>query len=392
MAEGIEKAAAAFDAVISADPNSATARKGGKGIDNSGLPDQVFKNVGQLDPDSDAKGGGDDEDLDYGQENPDKAAKADSGDPRRRKKEDSDGDDDESDGDDTGVGEDEDGDTGDSDDDADGDEDADSDDDEETSKEEAELLKREVEVTVDGEPVTVSLQEALQGYVRTETFHRRMNQLDEAKKIVRRAATDAVHNYEYSTNLAKEMEEHMAKMIPPEPNWDEEFKKDPIAARNLQKYYEQAKTFKAELQGKLTEARKKQAESDKTQLAAFADEESTKFDQMNAKNWSDPKKKAKDLQSMRKTGLALGFSEEELSQVYDSRMLSVLLKASKYDRMMASKPKPVVKTVQQPITPGAGSAKARTARKGVTSAMKRLNRTGRIDDAAVVFDQLIVER
>jgi hypothetical protein len=132
----------------------------------------------------------------------------------------------------------------------------------------------------------------------------------------------------------------------------------------------------------------KQQASNQAQLAAFAEEESQKFEQANRKYWSDPNKKAKDLQSMRKTGLSSGFSEEELSQVYDSRMLTVLLKASKYDRMMANKPKPVVR-VDKPIPPGAGSAKQRTAHKGVSSAMKRLNQTGSIDDAAVVFDQIL---
>jgi hypothetical protein len=70
-------------------------------------------------------------------------------------------------------------------------------------------------------------------------------------------------------------------------------------------------------------------------------------------------------------------------------MLQVLLKASKYDRMMAAKPKPFIRPQGKPISPGAGSAKSRTAQKGVTSAMKRLNRTGSIEDAAVVFDQII---
>jgi len=383
MAEGIDKAAAAFEAVINGDPNTVAKKTGGKGVDNSGPPEVLFGNVGELDPDTDARGGGDDED----EVDEDKAEK-DKTDPRGPRKRDKEADDDgEESDDDDGDGDESDGDAGDE-----GDPESDDglpDDDEETSKEDAEFLKREVELTVDGEPVTVSLQEALQGYVRTETFHRRMNQLDEAKKIVRRAAADAVQNYEHSMGLAKEMQAHMDKMIPKEPDWDEEFKKNPEQARSLQKYYEQTRAFREELRGKMTEAQKKVADSNSVQLAAFAEEESAKFDAANRKNWSDPKKKAKDLQSMRRTGLTLGFSEEELSQVYDSRMLQVLLKASKYDRMMAAKPKPVVKNVNKPIAPGAGSAKQRTAQKDVSSAMKRLNRTGRIDDAAVVFDQLI---
>jgi hypothetical protein len=113
---------------------------------------------------------------------------------------------------------------------------------------------------------------------------------------------------------------------------------------------------------------------------------------MNRKYWTDPKRRAKDLQSMRRTGLSAGFGEEELSQVYDSRMLQILLKASKFDRMMAAKPKPIVRQPQgKPIPPGAGSARTRTAQRGATSAMKRLNRSGSIEDAAVVFDQFLAK-
>jgi len=214
--------------------------------------------------------------------------------------------------------------------------------------------------------------------------------LDEAKKIVRRAAADAVQNYEYSMNVARQMQAHMDTMIPKEPDWDAEFAKDPAHARELQRYYEKAKGFQTQIQAQMQEANQRQAQMNANQLAAFAEEESAKFEADNRKTWSDPKKKVKDLQSMRRTGLSAGFSEEELSQVYDSRMLKVLLKASKYDRMMAAKPKPVVQApAAKPIPPGTGSAKQRTVQKGVTTAMKRLNRTGSIEDAAVVFDQII---
>jgi hypothetical protein len=367
----LEQAAQAFDTAIKSE--SVPSRPAKKPDDAGGPKDAIFKNLGnaEVDEESPAKGGGDDEEeLLYGDS--DQNSKADPRDPRKGNDKDRKGDDDESDGDDA---------SGEEDDSPDRDPDAD----EEGTEAE---LQRKVEVTVDGEPVEVTLKEALEGYVRTETFHRRMNQVDEAKKIVRRAAADAVHNYEYSITIAKEMEAWMETMVPKEPNWDEEYAKDAGRARELQKYYEKAKEFRDTLRTQQSEIQKKQMESNSTQLAAFAEEEAQKFELSNRKYWSDPKKKAKDLQSMRKTGLSSGFTEEELSQVYDSRMLSVLLKASKYDRMMANKPKPVVR-IEKPIPPGAGSAKRRTAQKGVTSAMNRLNRTGSVEDAAVVFDQII---
>lgn len=343
--------------------------------------EDMFPNVttgNEVDEESPAKGGGDDEsdpeEVLYAKDVKDGKAG-----PRNPSEEDgSDSDGDDADGD-SESGEDE-----------SDDEDDDSGEEGAEDEEEAALLARKVEVTVDGKPAEVTIKEALDGYIRTETFHQRMNQLDEAKKIVRRAAADAVHNYEYSMNVAKQMEAHMEQMIPKEPDWDAEFQKDPAHARELQRYYEKANGFRAQMRAQMEEANKKMAESNQTQLAAFAEEEAARFEAANRKNWSDPKKKAKDLKSMRQTGLSSGFTEEELSQVYDSRMLQVLLKASKYDRMMAAKPKPVVRQPQgKPVAPGAGSAKSRTAQKGVSSAMKRLNRTGRLDDAAVVFDQLL---
>src|SRR6188768_3097684 len=118
--ESLEQAAQAFDAVINADPNSPAGRSGGKGVDNSGTPMTLFKNVGVLDPDTDPKGGGDDlplagvEDPIYGEEDQDKGPKGRAGGPKRGKKPDSDGDDDEQRGDDEGGEEDDgDGDSGD---------------------------------------------------------------------------------------------------------------------------------------------------------------------------------------------------------------------------------------------------------------------------------------
>ena len=372
MADGMEKAAEAFEAVINSEATPVA--KPRNAVDRTEGPvDTIFKNAGQLDPDTEAKGGGDDE------PDPEEAIYADDEvQAKKGPRDPSKGDDEDREGDDADADK------------PDGD--PDDEDEPEEEEEESAVLAQEVEVNVDGEPKKVTVKEALEGYVRTETFHQRMNQLDEAKKIVRRAAADAVQNYEYSMQVAKQMEAHMAQMIPAEPDWDKEFAADPVKARQLQQYYEKANGFKSALQAQMAEASKKVQESNMIQTQAFAEEEAGKFEAMNRKYWTDPKRKAKDLSSMRKTGLAAGFAEEELSQVYDSRMLQVLLKASKYDRMMAAKPKPVVRAQAKPIPPGAGSAKQRTAHKGVTSAMKRLNRTGSIDDAAAVFDQILAKQ
>jgi hypothetical protein len=355
--DGLEDAAKAFDADIASEVPSNRPAPGPKKDITDGPPERLFGDVGELevDDESPAKGGGDDEE------------------PKRAKKDPED--------DDVDADEDVDDEAGD-------------DEEEEEEGEDAEFLNQEVSVLVDGEEQTVTLKEALDGYTRTQTFHKRMNEIEEAKQVIQQTATDAVQNYEYSVGLAKQIEAHLEKLVPPEPNWDEEFKKNPVRAREMQKYYDQVKGFRAEMDKQLAEANEKMQHHSAVQLKGYVETESKRFDAKNAKHWSaDPKKKGKDLQAMRRTALAEGFTEEEVSQVYDSRMLQVLLKASKYDRMMASRPKPVTLVAKggakKVVPSGSGSARAKTANKGFTTAMKRLNKTGHIEDAAVVFDEII---
>jgi hypothetical protein len=346
MADPIDDAAKAFDADIATE--SKAPGKSPKG-DNTGPPERMFENVGKLEEDEDSptKGGGDDEEL-AGPE-PDEE--------------------------DEDIGE----------------EVEEEEEEEEAEGVDPELLAQEFTVMVDGKEQVVPLKEALEGYVRTQTFHQRMNEVDEAKKIIQRTAADAVHNYEYSVNVAKEIEGYLATLVPPEPNWDEEFQKNPVKAREMQKYYDQVRGFRKTLQDKLGAAAEERQKSDAVQLSAYAEEEAKKFDRANTKHWAtDPKRKSKDLQAMRRTALTQGFSEEEISQVYDSRMLQVLLKASKYDRIMASRPKPVQQgNGTRPVPTQGGPTRKKVISRSFQTASKQLAKSGSIEDAAVVFDQII---
>jgi hypothetical protein len=344
---GMDEAAQAFDAEIAPNGPATPTPKG----DKSSPAEAVFPNLGipEVDEDSPAKGGGDDEDesLYADEEAGEEADEEESADEP-----------DEPDEDDEEAADDED-------------------------------LGTKYKITVDGEEAEVTVKEALEGYIRTETFHRRLSELGENQQIVQRAAADVVAGYEHVKQMADLMEQQMVQLVPPEPNWDELFKTDPGKARGLQKYYQQVEEFKKGLQKQREEAAAKLDEHQSAQLRSYAEQESLRFARINQKNWgTDPKKKAKDLQSMRRTALQEGFSEDEINQVFDSRMLMVLLKASKYDRMIAARPKPIARQVAgKAVTPGPGNK--RTGRKGLTVAMKTLARTGNIHDAAPVFDEII---
>ena len=98
-----------------------------------------------------------------------------------------------------------------------------------------------------------------------------------------------------------------------------------------------------------------------------------------------------EYKEMRKVALELGFTEQEVGTVFDPRMLQVLHGYSKYRRLTASKPRPVMPDRGRTMTPGASRPIAASgARRGIDDALKTLARTGgSIDSTAAVFEKLI---
>lgn len=248
-----------------------------------------------------------------------------------------------------------------------------------------ELLKREFEVMVDGEPVTVPLQEALNGYIRQKTFDQRMNKAAEVTRAVEQRFEEVQQATQVVIDMYAEAAEVVKAIQPQEPDWDKLFSENPQQARIIQKNFQEFQAKVAEVQKKHSEAIQKVQQEEARRTAEFARTEAPKF--ASLAKWRTPEERGKDIASMRKTALAVGLSEKEVSNIFDSRYLHILLKASKYDRMMAAKPKPVSKTIK-PVSPGAGRTN-RTAPKGISKAQRQLSRSGSIHDAAPVFAEIL---
>jgi hypothetical protein len=92
---------------------------------------------------------------------------------------------------------------------------------------------------------------------------------------------------------------------------------------------------------------------------------------------------------MRRAGQEYGFGEQELATVYDPRMLAVLHDASKYRRMTANKPRPVMPDKGRTLAPGAARPMGSAARRGIDDLQSKLAKSGKLDDAAALFQRLI---
>lgn len=361
----LEQAATAFDAIDSGKaPPSPEARRSAT-LDMG----DIFGDMGSLevDEESPARGGGDDLPI-----KGEKSAKS-----KRPEDEDEDDDPEVIDGDEDEDGE-------------EPDEDAD---DEDDAEDEDPALKGKFEVIVDGEPVQVELREALNGYIRTETFHRRLNELNEYKETLAVNATQLYEDRKKAVELISDLQKLTDQLIPKEPDWDEEYKRDPAAARRLQKQYDDIKKVKAGLDAEKGNINKAQTKESEEQFVEYRRGENIKLLRAYP-HWQDPKdgveKMKKDLTMMHKSLSDVGFTDDEIKTIYDSRMVKVAMKAARYDRLMAKNIKAVPEGNNKP--PNSGGGRNRTAPKGNRIARDALRKTGSVEAAASVFTDIITPK
>ena len=245
-------------------------------------------------------------------------------------------------------------------------------------------------VTVDGAEHEVTLEEALGGYVRQETFHQRMNALNHLHNETEQERAMLQQNWVKWHKARRDYEEDFANIIPVEPNWDQLFETNPQGANLQRKVFETLYSkLNASRQARANREVEEQAEKDRL-THKFAVNGFTRFVSENIKSMPDKVTLDKNVASMRRTAAAAGFSEYEIATVYDHRMLNILLKASKYDRMMANKPKAIIPGKGKTLTPGAATPLSGNGRRsGLDDAQRRLASSGKIQDAVEVFRRML---
>lgn len=105
--------------------------------------------------------------------------------------------------------------------------------------------------------------------------------------------------------------------------------------------------------------------------------------------YSDPVKGETLRSDLRKFAKNLGFSDEELSSVRDSRHVVTLFKAMQYDKLQQSKPQVNKRVIDAPRTMKSGNSNTAVNADQTKRSMAQLKQTGRVRDAASVFEQFI---
>jgi len=246
-------------------------------------------------------------------------------------------------------------------------------------------------VRVGKEEVEVPLDELLKGYSRTADYTRKTQEIADQRKAVEAEKAKIEEASKLRDTYAQRLGiiEQMLKQQDSGEDLASLKETDPIGyAVKVAEQAEREKQLsavRAEQQRIAQQQQGEQQERLKTYLAQEAQKLAEAIPEMN-----DPAKGQAIRTDIRNFAQKLGYSEQELSQVYDSRAVTALYKAMQYDKLMSGKGDATKKVQQAPkmLKPGTSTPEARQTQE-VKQLRGRLKKSGKARDAASLFERFL---
>ena len=260
----------------------------------------------------------------------------------------------------------------------------------ESEDDEVEVEERKTyRVKSGGEEKEVTLQELVSGYQKGDDYTKKSQALAEQRKAVEAEA--------YAVNEAMQMREQYARRLGQVQqllqedngqfaNLEELKENDPIQyAIRVAEQTENNKKLQLlqQEQNKLAHAQQHQVAQHQAKVVAHEASMLTE----KVKEFSDPKKSEQLKGEIRNFGKSIGFTDNELSQVYDHRHVMVMQKAMEYDKLQKANPSVTKKLAKAPKMSKKGNKIAKTD--VYTKQKKRLKSSGKLTDAVDVFKNFI---
>ena len=253
----------------------------------------------------------------------------------------------------------------------------DQEDDGEEVEEEVQLYK----VKIDGEEAEVTLEEALSGYQRERTFHKRMNEISQKSKAIE---AESAETKRLRDEYARGLQQLDQALRVPEPNWEELRRtktNEEFASIHAEYQIQQNNLAKVQQQQQAIMSQQ-QAEAQ----AQYQNHLKTEFDTMLDKipTWRDEKvREAERSKVISYAKSHMGYTDDEIAQASDHRAIVTLRKAMLYDELMGGKTqaKKKVKTAPKMVKAGSPKTKSEVVSKRNQDMMKRFNNNSTIEGA-----------
>jgi hypothetical protein len=243
-------------------------------------------------------------------------------------------------------------------------------------------------IKVDGKDVEVTLDELQKGYSRTQDYTRKTQQVAEMRKQTEAQLTAIRAEREQYAQLLGALSEQVKAAAEPQIDWDRLYQEDPIEyvrqREVMRENREKAAAIQAEQQRLAEISQQEQMQKLQTHKAK---ESQALLEAIPT--WKDPAKAKAEKAMLIEFGQKMGFTPQELGNIYDHRVVLALRKAALYDQMQAKRQgiKPVTNNGPKPAKPGAAGRVSQMS--DAVRAKQRLAKTGRVDDAASAIELLL---
>ena len=261
---------------------------------------------------------------------------------------------------------------------------------EDDESEEVEVEERKTyRVKASGEEKDVTLDELVSGYQKSTDYTQKSQTLAAERKKVEAHAQEiqnAMRTREAYAQKLSQVEQYLTSQAKPGENLEELKENDPIQyAITVAEQTEANKKINTIRQEQQKVAQEQHHYRLQQQNQVVANEALMLSEKV--KEFSDPKKAEQIKSDIRTFGKSVGFSDQELSQVYDHRHVMILQKAMAYDKLQKANPGVNKKLKSAPKM--ASKTKKVTNTDTYTKQKKRLKGTGSLDDATSVFTNFL---
>ena len=262
--------------------------------------------------------------------------------------------------------------------------------DEEEAEDEYEVEEQKTyKVKANGTEQEVTLDELVSGFQKGSDYTKKSQELAAQKQAVQQEAhaiQEAMQLREEYSHRLSQVQQLLQNQGDDGVDMAELKENDPIAwSIKTAEKTEQNKKLQllAAEQDKLAYAQRQQVSQHQAKVVAH--EAELLVSEM--KEFSDPKKAEQVKKDIRSYGKAIGFTDQELAQVYDHRHVMVLHKAAQWDKLQKANPSVNKRLVNAPKMAKKGNKVAKLTT--VTKQKNKLKSSGSIADATELFKNFI---
>lgn len=250
--------------------------------------------------------------------------------------------------------------------------------------------KPRYKVKASGEEVEVTLDDLIKGYQREADYTKKTQTLAEQRKQVEseRAVIEQAKQERDQYQQRLVAIENALRQAPQE-NLEALKETDPIGyAVKVAEQTQRDKQLQVISAERQRIAHQQQAEQSQ-HLSQFLAVEANKLAEA-IPEYADEQKSVQVKKDIRDYAKKIGWSDEELASVYDSRAVLTLYRAMQYEKLMSNKAGVTKKVAEAPKMLKAGVSRQGDANSEQTKkAQAQLRKTGRVADAANVFERFL---